>query len=137
MLGNADLTGLLCMEPALEGALDWHIEGLRKKVAAARFPRHDYDSTAQQQESQSQRGQAEETAKMAAYHGGISTRPAGHESRDGGARQQQPWQEMRRRRSADAWPFSFTAAQCVASLEFDSRATLGDEESLSSAPVNT
>lgn len=129
ILGHADLAGLLCTEPALEGVLDWHVAELGKKLTAARFAKYyccGGDSTSQRQHLPSKNVKfCQQTERD--FH--IDRRPGERPTQH---RQRQP--QTSRERAMDTWPFSSAAVQGVASVEFDARATMGDEASFSTAP---
>lgn len=114
--GNTDLAGLLCANPAMKGVLKWHIDDLRQELTAARFEK--YGPTPQQH--------AEPAVTSTNNVGGRS---------DGRRWETSPPQETPHTtddKSAE-WPYASASVQAAASLEFDPRATLGDEESLSTS----
>lgn len=115
MSGSTDLVGLLHADPALKGVLEWHLEDLRKDLTAARLLKHG-------------------TADLQQSNQAASTMDVGTRANAGGTKL-----SLHRRPHATHagfaanWPYDSATVHGVASIKFDPRATLGDEESLSTS----
>lgn len=101
----------------MKGVLKWHIDDLRRELTAARFEK--YGPTRQQH--------AEPAVS--------STNNIRGRWDDGRRWVTSQQQEIRHTTDGTPgeWPYASASVQAVASLEFDPRATLGDEESLSTS----